>query len=327
MPIFDQGYQHWHGELTGLPGRWMAIVRQGVITQWRKSRYTRWVVVGAVFPALVLWLLLIAWSLFEQKSAILLPFLPLIQGLPEELKAGPRNFRVPIWTLLFHRFLEIELFVTMLLVLLVGPDLISQDLRFNALPLYFSRPLRRVDYFLGKFGVIAAYLCAVTMMPVVVAYVLGVGFSLDYKIVGETFGILLGSLAYGAIVVASASTLMLAFSSLSKNSRVVGGMWLGMWFLGNLAERVLTLTVKAPWCPLVAYTRNFGRLCEELLDTRAAWEPIMKLFPPRVASRALEAANRLYDFPWQWSALVLAVLFGLSLWVLSMRVRTLDRLR
>ncbi len=30
----------------------------------------------------------------------------------------------------------------MLLVLMVGPDLISQDLRFNAIPLYFARPLR-----------------------------------------------------------------------------------------------------------------------------------------------------------------------------------------
>ena len=48
----------------------------------------------------------------------------------------------------------------MLLVVLAGPNLISRDLRFNALPLYFSRPLTRLDYFLGKLGVIAALVAA-----------------------------------------------------------------------------------------------------------------------------------------------------------------------
>ena len=55
------------------------------------------------------------------------------------------------------KFLKGGLLVALaLLVLLVGPSLISQDLRFNAIPLYFSRPLRRFDYFVGKLGVIGA---------------------------------------------------------------------------------------------------------------------------------------------------------------------------
>ena len=30
MPIFDQGYQHWNGELSGHGWRWYAIARHGV---------------------------------------------------------------------------------------------------------------------------------------------------------------------------------------------------------------------------------------------------------------------------------------------------------
>jgi len=30
MPIFDQGYQHWSGELSGHGWRWLAIARNGV---------------------------------------------------------------------------------------------------------------------------------------------------------------------------------------------------------------------------------------------------------------------------------------------------------
>ena len=54
-------------------------------------------------------------------------------------------------------------------VLLVGPGLISRDLRFNALPLYFSRPLRRIDYFLGKLGVVVAFLGLVLVVPSAIA--------------------------------------------------------------------------------------------------------------------------------------------------------------
>ena len=87
------------------------------------------------------------------------------QNLPEELKAGPRGYRTTFWTLAFRQFFDIQLFISMILVLLVGPDLISQDLRFNAIPLYLSRPVRRFEYFLGKLGVIAVFLSAVTIVP------------------------------------------------------------------------------------------------------------------------------------------------------------------
>ena len=30
MPIIDQGYQHWSGELSGHAWRWLAIARHGV---------------------------------------------------------------------------------------------------------------------------------------------------------------------------------------------------------------------------------------------------------------------------------------------------------
>ena len=80
----------------------------------------------------------------------------------------------------------------MILIVLVGPSLISQDLRFNALPLYLSRPLRRIDYLLGKLGVIGAFLGLVIIVPCLVAYVLGLLFSLDLTIVRDTYRLLLG---------------------------------------------------------------------------------------------------------------------------------------
>ena len=139
--------------------------------------------------------------------------------------------RQAVWTISYSYFFRIELFFIMLIVTLAGPNLISRDLRFNALPLYLSRPLTRLDYFLGKLGMIAAVVAAVAVIPAVAAYVLGVCFSLDLSVVRDTWRLLPASIVYGMVIVVSAGTLMLAMSSLSRRSLYVGLAWIGVWLI------------------------------------------------------------------------------------------------
>jgi ABC-2 type transport system permease protein len=277
MPILDQGYQHWKGQLGGHAWRWLAITRQGVRAQAR-NRWVWALFVLSCIPALVLSAFLVLWGLFEQKSALLTPLLMFLQGLPDELRAGPRGFRTTFWTLAFDQFLTGQVYTSMLLVLLVGPELISQDLRFNAMPLYFSRPVRRLDYFAGKLGVVAVYLSVVTIVPVLMGYCLGVAFSLDPLILRDTWRVLAGSLLFAVIVVASAGTLILAISSLSRNSRYVGALWIGIWIISETSAGVLFLTIHRPWCPLLSYTANLSQVREALLDTPTAREKVVSLF-------------------------------------------------
>ena len=276
MPIFYQGYQHWHGRLSGQAARWLPITRRGVAVGLG-NKWLRLAILGALGPPLLLAIFLVVWGLFEQNSSFLTPFLIFLQNLPEELRAGPRGYRTTIWTLAFRQFFEVQLFFPMILVLLAGPDLISQDLRFNAIPLYLSRPVRRFEYFLGKLAVIAAFLSAVTIGPVLLAFAVGYAFSLDPRVVVDTARVLAASLAFGAIVVVSAGLLMLAFSSLSRNSRYVGALWLGFWFISSMTSGVLEQTVRAEWCPLVSYTKNLNRIRDALLDAGTAWDRVTSL--------------------------------------------------
>lgn len=345
MPIFDQGYQHWTGQLSGHALRWWTISRYGARVQMN-ARGTRYVVMLAWLPALVLGAFLSLWGLIEQKSSLVTPLLGMFRGLPEEILAGPREYRLMIWTLAYQLFFRVELFFSMLLVLLVGPSLISQDLRFNAIPLYLSRPLRRIDYFLGKLGVIGLYLGTVAIVPAVLAWLVGVGFSMDVSVMTETLRLLGAAILYGGVVVLSMGTLMLALSSLSRNSRYVGGMWVGIWILSGMVAGVLTDGAKKEWGPTVSYAYNLQRTMETLLDTDAAWKKFERLMqagqqaatsaapfpmqagmklrpppPPRQRSQAWPTS------PWHWSAGVLAGLFGLSACILMFRVKSLDRLK
>jgi len=353
MPIFDQGYQHWSGHLTGHAWRWLAITRRGVRTAL-EGRWMRVFLVIAWMPALVLAFLLCLWGLLERQSALIESIRPFLQFLGKPILAGPREFRKEIWTICYSYFLYYQLWFSMVLILMVGPNLISQDLRYNALPLYFSRPLRRIDYFLGKLGIITALLAFIVILPAIIAYVLGLLFSLDITILRDTFRILVASVAYGLIISISAGLLILALSSLSRNSRYIALLWIGIWFVTGMVSSVLIMAdahdqiretrrsgmrwmgddaqserlakAKSDWRPLVSYTKNLTRIGDEMLGTRAAWERLSQL-PP--AGQRGQLLSQLFTMqcPWYWSAIVLVALAALSICILNFAVKPLDRLK
>jgi ABC-2 type transport system permease protein len=379
MPVFDQGYQHWSGTLGRPVWRWVPIARQGVRAGLR-NRVIQAYLLLSWMPAAGLVCVVCVWGLLERKSEVVKSLMPMLSFLNVKVLANPAEYRVGIWTIAYHYFLLSELWLSMLLILLVGPSLISQDLRFNALPLYFSRPLRRIDYFLGKLGIIGAFLGLVIVVPAVAAYGLGLLFSSDWSVARQTFGILVSSVAYGMVVTVSAGVLVLALSSLSRNSRYVVLFWVGIWFVGGVLAPLLqdvardqrrhayfnrpapgrrpdwsTMTpvermraqremnqwanraraefeleelrsAKTDWRPTVSYAANLSRIGQQLLGTNAKWETFAEMLP------ADQRGRFMYDFagpqyPWQWSAMVLVGLFGLSVWILNARVKSLDRLK
>jgi ABC-2 type transport system permease protein len=353
MPIFDQGYQHWSGTLSGHAWRWLAITRHGIRVALT-NRWLRIALIVAWLPAIALTTMLCIWGLIEQQSDLIQSIAPMLRGfLDQEMLLDPLTWRKEVWTLSYGFFMLAELRLAMLLILIVGPNLISQDLRYNALPLYLSRPLRRFDYFLGKWGVIVAFLGAVTIVPAVVAYALGLLFSLDVSILKDTFPLLLASVAYGLVISASAGTLILALSSLSRSSRYVAMFWLAAWLGTGMVSTILQgieheqrqhaqwqsggfnqpdyvekelEAARSNWRPVVSYTANLARIGEEMLGTPEAWDKIASLRPGGEGEMA-RLRNLPVQYPWTWSAGVLAALFVLSAWILNRSIKSLDRLK
>jgi ABC-2 type transport system permease protein len=361
MPIFDQGYQHWSGPLSPHAWRWYTIAEHGV-RRGKQNPFLRIMVYLAWMPAIALGLMLCLWGLVERKSELIAPILDWLPFLTPTMLSDPIAYRKVVWTLSFDFFLLTELRFSMILVLIVGPGLISQDLRFNALPLYFSRPVRRIDYFLGKLGVVAYFLGMVLIAPSLIAYLLGLVFSLDLTIIRDTYRILLASIGYGVVMTLSISMLILGMSALTRNSRFVALFWVGIWFVTMVAAQVLMgidddqrrraqaehlwavqqnrITheqerawqenererAKKDWRPMVSYARNLSRVGTQMLGTDASWERVAQDLPEQ---RRVEFLQEFEGprYPWYWSAIVLLVFFGLSVCILNFRVKSLDRLR
>ncbi|MFO0789626.1 MAG: hypothetical protein U0805_09210 [Pirellulales bacterium] len=354
MPIFDQGYQHWSGHLSGHAWRWLAISRRGLQTVL-KGKLVRLTLLVCWLPAIVLAFVLCMWGLIERQSEMIIAFKPYLTTLlGRDIVADPRAYRADIWTICYHYFFAWQLWFAMVLVLLAGPNLISQDLRYNALPLYFSRPLRRIDYFLGKLGIIVGLIGLAMIGPAVLTYILGLLFSLDITIIRDTYSILLASLAYGVILSVSAGLLVLAFSATTRNSRYVALLWLAMLLISSTVSFVLVRidqahrlhasnkgfrawrdesfvsdelkAEEADWRSLVSYTANLSRVQEQLLRTNKSWRRLADLSPTGTRSPILQ--KMLYtQHPWYWSAGVLVSLAAFSACTLNLTVKSLDRLK
>jgi uncharacterized iron-regulated membrane protein len=83
---------------------------------------------------------------------------------------------------------------------------------------------------------------------------------------------------------------------------------------------------KSDWRPLVSYTGNLARVGQALLGSDSCWRKLSLTQPEEERGQFL----LMYmgpQYPWRWSAAVLIVLFGISVWILNFRVKSLDRLK
>jgi hypothetical protein len=162
-----------------------------------------------------------------------------IRSLTED---DPRVARHTVWCWLLATFLGI--FQSGLLVVLIGlvaPPLISRDLRSRAYLMYFSRPIGRLEYLLGKLAIPACYLAIITILPAMTLYVFGVMLSPGLSVVLDTWDIPFRILAASLVLIVPTSLLALMFSSLTYESRFAAFAWLATVALGFGAYRILNL--------------------------------------------------------------------------------------
>ncbi|MGI5444485.1 ABC transporter permease subunit [Streptomyces sp. CA-243310] len=69
-----------------------------------------------------------------------------------------------------------------------APQSVSRDLRFKTVPLYFSRPIERVDYVVAKYAAMASALFILTATPLLIMYVGSLLAKFDFGDQTEGFG-------------------------------------------------------------------------------------------------------------------------------------------
>lgn len=117
-------------------------------------------------------------------------------------------------------------------VAIVGPELVSRDLRNNMLALYFSRPIDRSDYALAKLAALATAVFVLFAGPLLIM-LLGMGFNTSGGASGvfDELGLFLAGLAAAAIHAVVFATIALPLASLTGRRMFGTGLIIGVFLV------------------------------------------------------------------------------------------------
>ena len=154
--------------------------------------------------------------------------------LMESLKSNDQSdVRHTVWSYVFSTFFQYSQgFATLMVVGLIVPPLISRDVRSRALLLYYSRPITRVEYVLGKLAIPGFVLTLITVAPAMVLYLVGVLVSPNLGVLADTWDLPFRIVAGAAVCILPTCLVGLLLSSLSQESRFAGFAWFTVWGLG-----------------------------------------------------------------------------------------------
>lgn len=246
MPIHDLGYRRWSGRLTSDWSRWSVIAETGARRVWQ-STWVRRILFFAWLPLLLFGTVFVLYERAAHGDEMWQRgMIGLAQGFPElrdQMTPGDKSptqmlndQRHTVWLYILQYYFRYPQGVAMVLLIgLIAPRLISEDVETRAFLFYFSRPLGRLEYLLGKSATVWLFIAGITTLPALCMYLLGIVLSPEASVVFDTWDIPLRILVASVTVIVPATAIALCFSSLTKESRYAAFAWFAVWILGMVA--------------------------------------------------------------------------------------------
>jgi ABC-type transport system involved in multi-copper enzyme maturation permease subunit len=286
MTIREKGYAHWDGQLRERRLPWVPITWLGIRLAFKKKAF-RFLSFGAVVYALGALGLVFVSERIEDFQNIL-------RGNRQILEVNPAFFMIYLSN-------NTVLFMMLMILVIGGAGLISDDLKHNSLQLYFARPLSKGGYLLGKANVIAFFLLLLTLVPGLLLILFKLLFAGNLSFLAAYPWLPLSVIGYSLFITGFFCAYALLMSSLSKNRRYVSIVIFAVYLFSNILFRVFYENFKSPIYALLSLNANLQQV--------AAW--FFRLKPA-------------YAVPWYWSLLVLLAFGVAAAVVLNKKVRGVE---
>src|SRR5262245_14647648 len=237
-PIHDQSYRRYQGPKQP-PGRgWDVREWTGIRSMLARKAFL-------VF-------ILFAWVPFIVRTVqiYVVTMYPQAQSL------------APISPRMFQDFVEQQGTIVFFITIWAGAGLIASDLRANALQIYLSKPLLRIEYIGGKLAVLLTYLLGVTLLPALLLVIMQIAFSGSFSFIRGNMFIVPAIILASLVRVIVAAFTMLALSSLSKSSRYVAVLYTGAIFFTEAVYGFLLVVTGSSRVAWVSITRNMEQVTD-----------------------------------------------------------------
>jgi ABC-2 type transport system permease protein len=276
MPIHDQGYRRYGGSKAPLGQGWTVIARAGIRSMFAKRAF--------------LGLLLLSWFPFFVRAVQFYA----AANLPQAAVLAPTAET-------FRQFLDQQDTFVFFVTVYVGAGLIANDRRANALQIYLSKPLTRVEYVFGKLAILATFLLLVTWLPAIVLVIVQMAFAGNFTFLRNNLFLFPAITVFSFLEVILVATTMLALSSLSKSSRYVGILYAAVIFFSSAVYGVLFLVTRSTAMSWVSFSANLSQIGNLIFR-----QPLQ------------------YATPWPVSLLMIVGVIVLSVVVLERRIRGVE---
>jgi ABC-type transport system involved in multi-copper enzyme maturation permease subunit len=284
--IREKGYSHWEGKLIERRFPWWPITRTGIQLAFCKKRF-KFVFAGSFVPAVVF---LVGLYISERLE----DFKSFLQGSDRLLNINPNYFKTYFTN-------DSLLFLIVLVLGFAAAGLIADDLKHNSLQLYFSRPLRKKDYLLGKMSVIFFFVLVLTAVPGLILLMFKLIFAGSFKFFLDYPWLPLSILGYSVLLTVFFAFYVLLLSSLSKNTRYVTVLVFMIYIFSDIFFGILFGIFRKPAMALFSIKAN--------LQQAGAY-----IFGQKLP----------FAVPVVWSFLILAGICVLSAVVLNRKTRSVE---
>jgi ABC-type transport system involved in multi-copper enzyme maturation permease subunit len=278
MPIHDQGYRHWEGTLKSHTFRWWVIAREGLRIILRRKLFLLFIMAPAMIH-----------FLGRGVYIYLVNMVMTVRGLPQ------------VNAKFFYDFLSMQTFFIVLICVFGGAGLIANDLKNNVMQMYFSKPLKRADYLVGKLVTIMTLLTFVT-------FILSFLLFLENLLLGETVEFLrknywiLGSIfLYSLVLTLPTGLLILALSSLTKNNRYAAICFAAIVLFTPVVFEILKNIFRTSKIAPISFWANLLLLGNKLFGLSPG-----------------------YSSHWGWSMLIFLGIIASCIWTLNRKIKGVE---
>ena len=275
MPIYDQGYKRYGGS-KALGRAWLVMFRTGFIGMFSNRR---WIV-----------LMIASWIQFVVRAVQFY----IAANFSQAAVVAPSAQT-------FRDFFDYQSIFVFLVTVTLGSVSIAEDRRANALQIYLSKPLTRIEYIAGKLSVLMAFILFITWAPAILLLFVEIGFAGNFTFFLNNIFLVPAITMFALIEALMVSMCILALSSLSTNSRFVGILFTALLFFSDAVYGVLRGVTGGTSISWVAFSNNLAQIGDVIFRV-----------PPR------------YETPWLVSLGVVMALIAVSAVILDRRIRGVE---
>lgn len=288
--IREHGYSHWNGQFIERRLPWWPITRLNLKLAFRRKHF-RPVYALSFLPA---FFFIVAIYISERI---------------EDFKFMMRGGRLVLFEVnpnFFKNYLASDFLLLMLILIMVfaGAGLIADDFRFNALSLYFSRPLRKKDYLAGKAAVVAFFVLSLTLFPTIIFILIKLLFAGNFSLLKTYPWLPLSIIGYSLFLTLFFCLYTLFLSCISRNSRYVSVIIFAVYVFSDFLYGFLYNWFRRPFLSLLSIKLNLQQVASFAFRVKPA-QPI----------------------PWFWSLLVLGLFCFLASYFIIRKIKAVEVIR